>query len=121
MVYDVIIWNIPDIVRSRYLFLRRLRDRSEEEGLTDLIFCVVMLGQSGRAGPWFASFEDLIDNDRMVQWSGMVFHGNRLEFKANRRARQAWFNVEARWNRPQREPEQKPDQERNQKQILERW
>ena len=59
LIFDVVIRNIPDVIRSRDLLLRRLRDRAEVKGLSDLILCVVTPGQSGRAGIGLTSFEDL--------------------------------------------------------------
>ena len=113
LIFDVVIRNIPDVKKSRDLLLSRLRDRGEEEGLSDIILCMVTAGQDGRSGTGFASFRDLTHNDRMVEWSVMVFYGSRLEFVPNRWAEISWRNVEGRWNRTHREP--KPEAEQDSK------
>ena len=115
LVYDVIIRNIPDVLRSRDVLFQRLKDRAEEKGLSAVMLCFVTPGQGGRPGTCFASFEDLTRNDRMARWSGMVFHWNRLKFEAHRRVRISWDNVEERWNRTQREPV--PEQETEPEQV----
>ena len=107
LVYDVIIRNIPDVLKSRDLLFRRLRDKAEEKGMSDILLCIVTPCQQGRSGTGFASCIDLTDNERLAQWSGMVFHGQRLEFEANRVARIQWRNVEELWNQTQREPQPK--------------
>ena len=48
LIYDIIIRNVPDVMRSLDLFLRRLKDRAREEGLSDVLLCLVTPGANGR-------------------------------------------------------------------------
>ena len=74
IVDDIIISNVPDVMRSRDLLLRRLKDRAREEGLSDVLLCMVTAGTNGRAGIGFTSLEDLTENECVLRWSEMVFH-----------------------------------------------
>ena len=65
------------------------------------MLCLVTPGTNGRPGMRFVSLEDLIENERVLRLSGMVFHDRVLTFVANRRALIPWGKINALWDQSQ--------------------
>ena len=105
IIYDIIIYNVPNVLQSRERLLERLNDRAREEGISRMLLCHVVPGEKNSPGHAFASCEDLGDNSLLLNWSGMYFADHRLRFERRRTCRLDWNRLVdsvERWRRYQR-------------------
>ncbi|RNA32936.1 hypothetical protein BpHYR1_042566 [Brachionus plicatilis] len=117
MIYDLIIKNVPSVVNSRYSLKTRLNDRAREEGLSQILVCHLVSNNRMEPGHAFVALTRLEDNEAMLDWTGMVFHGSRLKFEVNRVCGVRRRKMEAELRLPQRKeddeefsgPENLPD------------
>ncbi|RNA17156.1 hypothetical protein BpHYR1_004124 [Brachionus plicatilis] len=77
LIYDLIVKNVP-IVKIR------LNYRAREEGLSQILVCHLVSNNRIEPGHAFVALTRLEENEVMLDWTGMVFHGSRLKFEVNR-------------------------------------
>ncbi|RNA39312.1 hypothetical protein BpHYR1_031006 [Brachionus plicatilis] len=105
---------------DRDLLKTRLNDRAREEGLSQILVCNLVSNNQMEPGHAFVALTRLEDNEAMLDWTGMVFHGSRLKFEVNRVCGVRRRKMEAELRLPQQKedaeefsgPENLPDDER---------
>ena len=69
IIYDIIIYNVPNLLQSRERLLDRLNDRARKEDISRMLLCHVVRGEKNSQGHPFATCEDLGDNSFFLNWS----------------------------------------------------
>jgi hypothetical protein len=112
VIFDLIVRNIPDVPMSRERLRERLKDKAEENDLSDVLMCHVVEGRPGEAAHAFLSLKDLFDNEEVLDWSGMRFFGARLTFEVNRTTLLGWDGVQWRLDEERRRRHRAPSEPR---------